>query len=268
MNRASHATGCDLAGGYPHLVYRVVGVGAYRRSTQQFVDLLGHARCSGSVGAGAAPLDCAVAPSTRASLEPCPAGAAPASSSDCPTGSTVRCPETVRPTSSSSHSRHSCCCGSESGPRGISGPGDHVIIAELRQRSVQRAVQQLAFAFVVMRATGATGRSRTIANTTSSNSLARCLQLTRQAAHGSRCARPAGRQLQVPTGVVAAGAAAQVILLCAKSCLGCQVGGVQRFDLRYLDPATAAMPSNDGVTVDSSTSNLRSTPDGWRFWRF
>ena len=70
----------------------------------------------------------------------------------------------------------------------------------------------------------------------------------------------AGRQLQMPAGIGATGAAAQRDAVGRQVMVrGVEVDGIEVLRRRPLHPATAERPSNDGDTVESTTSNLRST---------
>ena len=121
-------------------MYGIVGVGAHGAiPDQQLVDLLGH-RAVHRIWVGRAAFRWTVtsSPSTRASLDPCPAGAAPASSSRL----LSRLNSSVSETRVSAELQFPLApllflrvAESES-PRNqrIGRPGDHVVVAELGQR--------------------------------------------------------------------------------------------------------------------------------------
>ncbi|CAG6920443.1 hypothetical protein PICSAR15_03567 [Mycobacterium avium subsp. paratuberculosis] len=114
---------------------------------------------------------------------------------------------------------------------------------------------------VVIRATGRSGRLRTIASTTSTNSVG-----TVSASEASSGARTSVRA-SGPAGNFRCHPASEppvrrrrVILLRAKSCAGVSKYVASRIWVGDCSTrATAAIPSNEGITVDSTTSNLRST---------
>ncbi|CQD21207.1 hypothetical protein BN970_04927 [Mycolicibacterium conceptionense] len=208
------------------------------------------ARWIGSAGgAGGATVS---VPSTLASFEPCPAGSAPASASRLASRS-IKSSGTSAVSSSSSHSRQLC-----------SSPP----MAEAVTRSSQNSASAVpsepcstcTLRRVLIRATGESGRSRTMASTTS-----------RSSSGTVSVAVPSGVRTSVRVSVPAGSFRCQpasgppVRRRSVMRCAARSRSGVSKYTASRCwvsvraTSATAERPSNEGETVFSVTANFRST---------